>query len=126
MVEAIQFFQDLTQYQTLCDDIIPIGEYEQKHRRGNSNLYRKHDSKNESYTYYEGILKKYCQKGSLYLNRKEKAEPTRRGKVIQSIVIGAIALGIILAILIGFSKNLVGGLISNRWHHNRIYYCTPN
>jgi hypothetical protein len=78
--------------------IIPLVEYEIKHRRqANSHLVRDQDKNNEGFVYWEGILKKYVQ-SVLYLNSKDKDESSKALQVFYSFAAG---IAMFLSLLIG-------------------------
>ncbi|MHA1149773.1 MAG: hypothetical protein ACTSR8_16175 [Promethearchaeota archaeon] len=79
--------------------LIRIIEREQEFRRNiNSRLILQKDSNNETFTYYESILKKYVQ-GVLYLEKKKKDPRSASTEILYSIAAG---LAMFFSLFFGF------------------------
>ncbi|MFX1337998.1 MAG: hypothetical protein ACFFDK_05275 [Promethearchaeota archaeon] len=86
---------------TIRNKLIQIIEREQNFRKNiNSRLVLKQNSKNEDFTYYESILKKYVQ-GVLYLEKKKKDPKSRSLEFLYSFAAGvAMFMSLFLTVLL--------------------------
>jgi hypothetical protein len=93
-----RFPEDTSEFHQVRTKMIDQIEFEIKHRRAiNSNLIRDPNDDNESFTYWEGILKKFIQ-SVLYLNVQGKIEESKTLQVLYSLAAG---IAMFISLLLG-------------------------
>jgi hypothetical protein len=98
LTKAYKRLQNQLECKSVCGDLAQAIEREIIHRRSvKSHLVRNHKEENESFTYWEGILKKFIQ-GVLYLNIRDKDEESAALQIFYSFAAG---IAMFVSLLLG-------------------------
>lgn len=98
-VQLKKFTEENAELRHIREKMIERIEFEIKHRRAiNSYLIRDPNEDNESFTYWEGILKKFIQ-GVLYLNVQGRTEESKTLQVLYTLAAG---IAMFLSLILGF------------------------
>jgi hypothetical protein len=115
LTKLLKIIQKIPEQRLLEDKLKNLIANEIKHRRAmKSYLIRDHQDENESFTYWEGILKKFIQ-GILYLKTKDKAEERSTLQLLYGIAAGfAMFISLMIGLWIGdlFSQGSMGLVIA--------------